>query len=545
MRSTKRRELVWLVGLLLLAAALRIIGLDFGQPDMGRFPTDATQNYLPLETPIHPDEYFYVAIPVQMLTQRRLNPEFYENPSFLINLDTVTYLLTGWPQRTPEDLHGVNQRQFAPFPLYVIGRVYSMLGGMLAVAGATATGRLLAGSRAGFAAGIIVAVALPMVQHAHYATTSSLAAGFVSVAIWASLIVIKCPHKKRWLLLAGVAAGLAAGNRYNAAAVVLVVAFSGVLLLWRRRAWGTVIAAALFIPLTFVLTTPGAVFKTRDFLEQFRYIAGEFTGGGEVSRLTALGLWYEWRYLILFGIGLPALFFAGAGVVWALRVRRTFPWIAWSVAALLILLTAYSVVVLRTIRGHGDQLLVPILPSIAILAGLGIEWASRRWTWRAGTARAVALLVGVWPLALSLTFVYWISLPDTRTQVQDWIYANLLPGTTFHLAGAYNVSLDLAMYPHQQTFGSENQPTLDQLRSEGVDYIIWSDAIPNDQRRSAEVVSQEVLDRDTTALAELQTLPVVFEAPRPDWIGQNMRVHTATVWHQPGITVYCLLACEQ
>ena len=80
-------------------------------------------------------------------------------------------------------------------------------------------------------AGLLVAVSMPMVQHSHYATTSSLAAGFALLSIWASLAALRCSQRAaiwpRYLALAGIAAGLSAGNRYNAAAVGIVVFLAG------------------------------------------------------------------------------------------------------------------------------------------------------------------------------------------------------------------------------------------------------------------------------------------------------------------------------
>ncbi len=85
-----------------------------------------------------------------MLSRRTLNPDFFENPAFLIYTDFVTDVLTGAGQGlTPTTFKGENQRQFAPFPLYVIARVYSALGGLLAVAAMFAAARRIKGRFAG------------------------------------------------------------------------------------------------------------------------------------------------------------------------------------------------------------------------------------------------------------------------------------------------------------------------------------------------------------------------------------------------------------
>ena len=124
-----RGEWLFVVALLLFAAGLRIVGVTNGQPDMSAFPTDAARDMVPYSVAVQPDEFLFVARPYRMLLTRQLNPQYFENPSFLINLNFFTYLLTGEGRGVSYDsFKGIDEREHAPFRFYVIGRMYSASG---------------------------------------------------------------------------------------------------------------------------------------------------------------------------------------------------------------------------------------------------------------------------------------------------------------------------------------------------------------------------------------------------------------------------------
>lgn len=542
--SLRYVELSFVTLLLLFAVGLRFAGIAYGQPQMQYHPTDAARHTLPLETPIHPDEYFYVAIPLQMVVRRDFEPHFYENPSFLINLDFLTYWITGASGgKLPDDLAEVGQRQYAPFPLYVIGRVYSALGGLLAVAGAYAAARLLGGRFAAAGAGLLTAVSFPMVQHAHYATTSSLAAGFAALAIWASFASLKT-GRGALFLLAGALSGFAISNRYNAAAILVLLFGAGVLLALRyRHLWRSVCLGWILAPVAFLIGTPGAVTDLRQFWSDFSYIFLAYTAGGQVSYSTPYGLFFEYRYLVLFGLGVPAALAALLGFANAVRQRFSLRVYSPSVCVILLgaYIAAYSVVVLRTVRpSHSDQLLLLVIPAFAILAGLGAQWLYDSLpVSKIVLAPTLAMILATIPLILSLQLVRQLSLPDTRLVMQTWIHENLPEGTRIHLAGPYNVPLDPILYPSSQDYAGQYTP-ISQLYEDGVDYVMFSDAYLHDLQRSHEIVPPELLEQTRSAYSEYATLPVAARIDRPRWTGYDWMMHTASVWHNPGLTLYCL-----
>ncbi|NPV67267.1 MAG: phospholipid carrier-dependent glycosyltransferase [Anaerolineae bacterium] len=548
-------KLAFVVLLLLFAAGLRIPGITYGQPDPAYFPSYARNQTLSPNSAFHPDEFHQVSKPLQMLLRRQLHPQFFENPNFLINLNFVTYWLTnaedGLTLADRENIDGTDQdigaREYAPFRLYVQTRYFSALGGLLAVAGAFALGKQLSGHPFGGAiAGLLTAVSLPMVQHAHYATTSSLAAGFAAVSAWAALATLRENQGQRGLLvLSGIMAGLAAGCRYNAAAVSLVLFFVGCVLLYRnpsRAMLRQVLLGWLLFPVSFVLTTPYLLRDPAMFLHDFQYISNQYVADGATGVSKWVGLFYEYRYLVVFGVGIPATVLGVLGVAIAFfrpRVSRQGNSTALPMLLLLGFIVPYSYVVLRTVRPNmAEQMLVPIIPVFAALSGLG---AVQLRTWLPGPAQVRGGLIAAAIVAMPLVY----TLPalqlfhtDTRDLMTAWITEHVPPGTTIHLNGSYNVALDPAYFPQTQNYYG-SYPTPEELRASGVDLVLLSDALLYDDLLNPLITpSQKEFIRDYLALWD--NLPVLARVERPVWPGSDQFMNSMRIWHSPTLTLYCL-----
>ena len=469
-----RAEWAFIVGLLLLAAALRLTGLSFGQPDPRYSSSDNAAGLLPLETPIHPDEYFYVGIPMQMAVTRYPNPKFYEIPSYTINVNFITFLLTGTASYVePASVASISQRQIATFPAYVLGRIHIALAGIAVVAVAYATARRLGGRYAAAATGVLTAVSTTLVQHSHYATPSMDATLWAAVCAWAVVAVLQQRRLRVGLFaLAGAAAGLAATARYNVAGVSILVFLSGLVLLYRyraRRAGWAVLAGWLLVPAAFVFGTPGVVFDFEFFWHDFMHISNQFltTGVGfSENYLTDpwLSLTFHLRYMVVFSLGLTATLAAALGVfaVWRRRARgwteRNAHWLF--VAILLIYLVVYTLVVLRNRRpSYNDHIIMPIVPHLTVLAGLGAAWLRRHIRSQSLWVGPLVILVLVLPTLIpAVEFVHRVSAPDTRYQMQEWVYAHVPRGARVHLSGPYNVPLDPADYTTTQTYIDDFTP---------------------------------------------------------------------------------------
>lgn len=554
--SMRRIDWFYIVCVLLLAAGLRTVGLTFGQPNPADFPSDQIADTLHENTPIHPDEYFYVQRPLRMLLTGERNPGFYENPALLIDINLLAYWVMGEQHRLDWEARAdMGARREAPFRLYFFSRVWSMLTGPLMVAAGYATMRRLGGRYAAAVVALLLAASYPLVQHAHYAKSSTLGFAFTALTLWAAFNCLLDRPPRWWMfVLAGASAGLTAGSRYDAAGISIVVFVVGLILLYRERTWrraGLVLLGYIAFPLFFFFTTPWIYFDREDFFREVLWIVGQY--GSATSINPWLSMAYLYRYLAVFAIGLPAAAVAGVGFYLAWRHRRYFSvrGNSWPLVVVILLcyLIPYSYVVLRTRRpADSDHLLSASIPVFVLMVGIGAAWLRRRMPDQPYYGALLAVLIAAPSLVLSVQFSAQMTLPDTRTLMQQWVYENIPRGSHIHLQSSYNVPLDDAYYEWSQTYWTDT-PSIARLRDEyGADYVIVSDALYNAFQRSPAMypaafrtqmaLYRESLDRSLVRVAHID---------RPWIIGTEEMVHTATLWHNPGLTLYCVTeaACNR
>lgn len=531
------RRIDWLavVALLLLAFGFRVMGQNFNILTALR----ADGHMVNGQGGFHPDEFLFVAHPLQMALSGDLTPEFYENPSFLINANFVIFGLTNTGAGLSHDERQalqVNFRDYAPYSAFMMTRVWSALGGLLAVAAIYGAIRHISGLRGALIAGLLVAVSFPLVQHGHYATTSSIATGFVAVSLWAAVISWRY-QSAHALFITAIFAGLATGSRYNAAIIGIVVLLTALNYLWhdrsRRGLTVTVTACALF-PLTFLFTTPFVLVDMDKFIQDIRYISNQYLGEGLVDPL--LGLWLEQHYLIVFGVGVPAFLLSIAGAMMGI-LRRSTRVITLIVGVFIVL---YSGLILRTVRPTGaDQILLPLLPAYALLAGIAAGWLLNRRS--AIVTLVVALVTVAIPLSLSAQFVALITQTDTRARMRDWVYDHIPTDQRILLIAPYNVPLD-TRYDFDQQFFTLRDVPLDELAA--YDILITSDAVLHKEivspvpRFPATANDPAMLEDDP----RFETVHHIATIARPMWAGHDWAVQTASFWHHPALNVYCMNA---
>lgn len=560
------RSIDWLAVtlLLLFAAGLRIIGISYGQLNPDYFPSSAPHGMIHQQVPMQPDEYLSVAVPMDMALRNRLNPNFFEYPAFIVNTNFVLYHLTGvLDGLSIEDRQGENLRVFAGFPLYVMSRMYSVFGGLLMVACAYAISRIVAGRYAALCAGLLVAVSYTLVQHAHYIKPGTLSTGWMMLAAWACIASLYRQHSRGrdWLyILGGVATGLATTTRYNAAAVGLIVLLVGLILLYRyptRRMLLVIFVSWVMIPLVFIIGSPYVLLDFENFWKDFSHIVGQFTVTGKnVRDYYLVDSWTGFAYLImytaLFAIGVPALIYMCLSLIGAFRMRpHRANFLKQNSQLLYVLImglfvVTYGLVMMRTIRpGHSDNLLILVLPFVALLSAIGANWLVTisplppRFT-----MPFVALILIIQPLVLSVQVVEMFSQRDTRLVMLDWIYNKIPYDSKFFLNGPYNVPLDIALYPYEQQF-SVYAPTLPE--GDEYDYMVYSDALAYDVLRSEWLVPDDVLQQQVDYVTQLdQQFTRVAEIHRPTWTGSEAMMNMAAYWHNPTLILYCLNAqsCE-
>jgi hypothetical protein len=532
-------ERVFALLLLAIAFTVRILPLTWGQPDPTFARSFHGKGMIHEQTPLHPDEYFFTAVPFRKVLEPQSNFTFYENPSFLVNVSYVVARLSGVGQGLdPRDRAGLNERYYAPFSLYILTRTLSALGGVLAVAAAYALARRIGGAWAAWLAGLLATFSLPLVAHAHYGTTSSPATGFATASLFfavAALFARRERMQDALLMAAGVAAGLAMGNRYNAAVVSLGVLLVGLWLIWQRRsvrgALGVLIAFALF-PLTFLITTPGALLDTEQFLSEIRYVSNMYLGTGTDGRINLSvweGLLVMLGFIALYGVGPVGVLLLGG----LARLRGTDRRVLASVGLIALYVAVYALLVLRTVRPSGaDHLTLPILPALAVLIGVGGAAISR--SWRMWPRVGLALALVAFPLYLSMAHLRIITQPDTREVMQRWIYDHVPRGSRFLLVGSINVALDPADYPWDHVFALPEQ--VDYAAYPNADFLLISEAFMETHRKMGRTVGL-VLPEGA------QPVAVIYRPPR---LGSEHPAFTSDYFHSPTIRLFCLnaVACD-
>src|SRR5690606_9090433 len=130
------------------------------------------------------------------------------------------------------------------------------------------------------------------------------------------------------------------------------------------------------------------------------------------------------------------------------------------VAILLVYLVVYMLVVLRNRRpSYNDHIIMPIVPHLAVLAGLGTQWLRHRIHLRSVFVGPLLILILVLPTLIpAVQFDAYVSQPDTRYQMQAWVYEHLPRGAHVHLSAPYNVPLDPADYTTTQTYIDDFTP---------------------------------------------------------------------------------------
>ena len=307
-----RAGVVALVAILALAAALRLVGIEYGLPFGGL---------------LNPDEQNIVPRAWAMVHGAGPDPHWFDYPTLLL------YVLAPFQAWQDE-------------PSYLTARLIVVAFGVAAVAAAWWLGRAAYGKTAGLVAAAAVAVETIGVAYSHMAVTDVPMTALIAVSLAFAV--------RGRLELAGLAAGLAASAKYPAVFLVvpLVVAAWGK---WRRLGYSLGIAVVAFLATSpYVLVHPHQAWADASRVQR-------------LAREGWLGFEHDSWALFSFtgklwdGFG-PALVIGVIGLALALyRRTRTDLILASFVLAYL--------VDLLTIRAHFDRYVLPLVPALAALAG--------------------------------------------------------------------------------------------------------------------------------------------------------------------------------
>lgn len=390
-----------LAAILTLALALRLSGLGWGLP-----------------WAFHPDEIFYVDQALDILKFGDLDPKYFKNPSLL------TYLIAG--ELLVTRALGPLAGPLAPGAAgstYLLARLNGALFGTATVALLVPLGALLFSRRAGLLAGLLLAVAFIHVRDSHYGVNDVPGTFLLTLSLYAAARALG-GAERRWLLLAGLAGGLATSTKYNMGFFFVPILAVG-LLRWRRTKAGrtglllTLVLAGGAGAAGYLAGTPFTLFDFPRFWADFQVQYGYGNQRWLGQPLAPVPLLYLTS--LLQGFGALPLAAGLIGLAQALRRQR----------AAAILLLAFPLVYLAFLvpkQLFFPRFVIPLLPNLCLLAAYGLPAVGARLKTRAALGLLVGLTVAQ-PLALSLVHNRLLFQADTRVLANEWIQANLPRGS--------------------------------------------------------------------------------------------------------------------
>jgi hypothetical protein len=406
-RLTPARLLLALI--LVGGLAVRLVNVDYGLPFVWSL-----------------DEGTHFTSRAVLMFRDGLDPGYYQNPPLFTELTHVLLRVMYGPLRFVFDLPAgsvVDDFERDPTEVWIAART---LIATLCMAGALATywvARRLWGEKEGLVATALVTFAFLPVAYSRIAVSDAGALAGVALALYGCVRLAE-GGGRRYVLLTGVAIGLALSFKYTTGLLLLPLAIAAGLRLRSDGLRDAVVAfggAAVLAALVLMVLNPALLLNFSEFRADLRGQA-EITAnvpkpgqeeGGAAYYLDSLG----------WGFGILASVAAAAGtLVLARRDLARASILAAFPVALLVYLALQS-------RYFGRWSL-PAYPALAMLAAVGLARVAdlvRRPVARTAVLAALTLAAVAQPLAADVRTAAVLGRDDTREQVRDYLVSAFPP----------------------------------------------------------------------------------------------------------------------
>ncbi len=401
--SFSRRLRWWLVALVLFAAAVRLVGLDF---DDRHF--------------FHPDER-RIAFAIEELSFRplQLNPHFFAYGSFpFYVVRSVSSLLSL-----------VDERLGRYDGIMMTGRAVSGVVGTLTVLLLVVLGARLYNRGVGLLAGFLLAACVLHVQNSHYGTTDVFLTFLVLLALFCMVGVVQRGWTRDYVF-AGLAIGFAAATKFSALPLLAPLGVAGLLRCRQDGFWRVVGRGGLAVLCLAVAFAIGQPYALLDFPSYFHDLEEQSRMVRQAGLLPYTNQYigvpkyvYDLSQLVLWGmappLGVVAIWATASRLLGALRERAAVDLVllAWVVPFFLIT-GAFDVKFVRY--------LLPIYPIM-------ILWAAA-WMWRVAERSRLGRLA-LWTVVIAtglsaLAFLSIYTRPHTVVTASEWAYRHIPAGKT-------------------------------------------------------------------------------------------------------------------
>lgn len=402
----------WLLGLggvIVLGLVLRLWGLRYGLPFA--YNLDERSHFVPRT--------------VDFFDSGSLDPHYQLNPSGLMYAMAAGLAVFYRGSRAVLDAWSTD-----PGEVWLVSRVVSALIATAAIGAMYAAGARLFERRAGLLAAGLMATSFLPVHYGHLALNDAPSLLFVALSLVGTAGVLR-DGRLRDYALAGAAAGVGIGFKYNSGYVLLPLLTAAAIRLARgdRRSalGGSALGLAAGVA-GFAISDPYALIDLSFFRSELRHLSDYTKGGLLLGETQESGYRY---YLWTFTWGLGWIPFAAAIAGGALLLVRR-DW-----ARALVLLPA-PVLVFALIGSQGryfSRYAMPVYPVLMLLGAFAAvalaSWIAARWP-RLGVAAGI--LVAVLMCGQGLVFAVHddlvLSREDTRSDARAWMVRNIPPGST-------------------------------------------------------------------------------------------------------------------
>jgi len=404
----------FLVVVLIVAAALRLYGIDHGLPYV-----------------YNPDEVNIMARALSIA--RGLDPAYYLYPSlffyFLFAIMGALFAL-GWAVGSYASA-GAFQAQFFTDPtvFYLAGRLVGVMSALGTIVVTYLVVRKHFGQAAARASALLIAVAFVGVRDAHYLKHDVPSGLLFVLVIWASDRAFERCDRRSYLI-AGVFIGVGFATHYYM--IFLAPAF--VMGHWAFRRFddfrhvlltGAVSAATFFVLSPFVvLHFPTAL----EHMRANRQVVVDRSFDSGTSLFPSLGLYLEFLWSQGIGVVFFALVLAGIAILAYRSPRQLTLWGTFPV-----LFFGFI-----TYTFFAGRYLNPILPAMAAACGVAVSVIVTRFG--STVAAAVVAIACVQPVYSALQIDRLFAGHDTRTLAREWMVANAEAGDVVALQ-SYSVPL--------------------------------------------------------------------------------------------------------